>query len=90
MASSEGLLSLVNQLQNMETAMGLFLVETALKLSSLHDTKVFVMVDLPEGRKVAGKLDMVQAFMDGQLLPSPNDVQIDLNPAISSLGRYLD
>ena len=60
MTSSEGLLSLVNQLQNMETAMGLFLIETALKLSTFHDTKFLVMVDLPEGRKIAGKGEMIQ------------------------------
>ena len=62
MTSSEGLLSLVNQLQNMETAMGLFLIETALKLSTFHDTKFMVMVDLPEGRKIAGKGEMFQVF----------------------------
>ena len=62
MTSSEGLLSLVNQLQNMETAMGLFLIETALKLSTFHDTKFLVMVDLPEGRKIAGKGEMIQVL----------------------------
>ena len=69
MTSSEGLLSLVNQLQNMETAMGLFLIETALKLSTFHDTKFFVMVDLPEGRKIAGKGEMIQVRVvrSGQL-----------------------
>ena len=44
----------------METAMGLFLIETALKLSTFHDTRFFVMVDLPEGRKIAGKGEMIQ------------------------------
>ena len=54
MASAQSLLGLVNQLQTMESSFCDVLMEAALKLASLTDANVFVMVETAEGRRFAG------------------------------------
>ena len=53
---ANNLIGLVNQLQHMENSFTIFLMEAALKLSSLTEAKIFVLVETAEARRFGGKI----------------------------------
>lgn len=85
MASAHNLLGVVNQLQSMENTLTAILIETALKLSSLTDTKVFVLVDSTEGRRFAGAPQLCQSYASNSLSPIGNDIEVLLQPNVKTL-----
>ena len=85
MASANSLLGLVNQLQSMEHHFTSILLETILKLTSLTDAKVFVLVEGQDCRRFAGAEYLCQSFADGALQPVSSDVQVHLQPEVSAL-----
>jgi hypothetical protein len=88
MASAQGLLGLMSQLQSMEMSFTTILMEAAMKLSALTDANIFVLVETQEGRKFAGKRHLCDAYLEGGLNPIGNDVEFVVNPAVSALqGR---
>jgi len=88
MASANSLLGLVSQLQSMEATFTSIFLESILKLSSLTDAKVFVLVESQEGRRVAGADHLCQAFAEGSLGPDPADLEVFLEqPNVYALGE---
>jgi len=85
MASAHSLLGLVNQLQSMEQHFTSILLETILKLTSLTDAKVLVLVESPDCRRIAGSEHLCRAFADGQLQPVLSDRLVHLQPEVFAL-----
>lgn len=85
MASSQSLLGLVNQLQNIELTFTTILMESAMKLSALTDANIFVLVESQEGRRYCGKRHLCDAYVASGLSPIGNDVEMEVNPTISAL-----
>jgi len=78
MASAANLMGLVNQLQNMEQSLSNILIEHCLKLASLTDANVFLLVETAEGRRYAGKRHLCESYSSGSLGPVGNDVELGL------------
>ena len=87
MASANSLLGLVNQLQSMEHHFTSILLETILKLTSLTDAKVFVLVESQDCRRIAGSEHLCRSFADGLLQPIASDRQVHLQPDIFALNE---
>jgi len=89
MASSQSLLGLVNQLQNIEMTFTTILMESAMKLSALTDANIFVLVESQEGRRYCGKRHLCDAYAGSGLSPIGNDVEMEVNPSISAVHERL-
>lgn len=87
MASANSLLGLVNQLQSMEHHFTTILVETILKLTSLTDAKVFVLVESQDCRRIAGAEHLCRSFADGSLQPASTDRQVRLLPDVLAISE---
>jgi len=85
MSSSQSLIGLVNQLQNMETSFTNILMEAALKLASLTDASLFLLVETPEGRRYAGRPHLCTAYQEGTLNALANDKEMETDFTVSSL-----
>ena len=89
MSSSDSLLPLLNQLQVMEDTLVNFMCETIIKLQSLTDVKVFLLVDYPQRnkRRYCGSQELVETF---QREKGPNfcvttDVEVELDKSATGL-----
>lgn len=89
MASAQSLLGLVNQLQTMESSFCDVLMEAALKLASLTDANVFVMVETAEGRRFAGKRHLCDSYINGGLCPIGSDMEMEVDPTVKGLRQRL-
>ena len=89
MSTATNLLSLLNQLQLMENSLTNFMLETILKIQSLTETKVFLLLESPAsgdgGRRYCGTPDLVDSFERGQLASKTQDVEVSLDASINSL-----
>ena len=85
MANSGSILGFVNQLQNMELQMASILMETAMKLASMTDANVFMLVEHAGGRYFSGKRHLCDSYLSHRLTPIGNDVEMEINPAVSAL-----
>ena len=82
------LLPLLNQLQGVEETLTNFIVETVLKLQSLTETKVFLLLDASGGKKrrFCGAPELINSFKRQELsYAAQTDVQVALDPNASSL-----
>jgi len=87
MASASSLLGLVSQLQSMESSFASILFEAAMKLSSLTDAKVFLMVDSPDGRSWAGHPILRDTFLSEGLHPLEEDIEIEVDPNVTAIVK---
>jgi hypothetical protein len=87
MASAQNLIGLVNQLQNIESTMMAAIMEMLMKVATLTDANVFLLVDAVEGRRFAGKRHLVDAYLSGTLAPVGTDVEMELDPSVTALRR---
>jgi len=87
MASPHNLIGLVNQLQNIESTMMAAIMEMLMKVATLTDANVFLLVDAVEGRRFAGKRHLVDAYLAGALAPVGTDVEMELDPSVTALRR---
>ena len=89
MSTATNLLSLLNQLQLMENSLTNFMLETILKIQSLTETKVFLLLESSGSgsdsvRRFCGTPDLVDSFENGRLRFKPTDVEVTLDPAVNS------
>ena len=75
MSSPQSLLDLVTRLQHIEQNITDVLLEAAMKMSSLTDTSVFILVETQEGRKFSGEPHLCNAYRNSQLSPKDTDVE---------------
>jgi len=85
MASPSNLLGLVSQLQNLEHSLTGLLMEMVVRISSLTDTKAFLLMETQEGRKICGHRQLCQQYLQGSLAPVASDFLFDVDASISSL-----
>merc|ERR1719374_261578 len=78
MSTATNLLSLLNQLQLMENSLTNFMLETILKIQTLTETKVFLLLESSGGadsvRRFCGTSDLVESFENGRLNFRSTDV----------------
>jgi len=85
MASSQSLLGLVNHLQNIELTFTSILLESAIKLSSLTDSNIFVLIETQEGRRFCGSKHLSEAYIGNGLSSNHNDIELEVNPTINAV-----
>ena len=70
----------------MENSLTNFMLETILKIQTLTETKVFLLLESSGdgARRFCGTSDLVHSFENGALHPRPSDVEVTLDPAIGS------
>ena len=90
MSSPQSLFGLVSQLQHIEQKLTDILLEAAMKMSSLTDSSVFILVETQEGRKFSGKPHLCQAYRNSRLTPTDADVEcfVDLNSKTINYSTY--
>lgn len=77
--ASQDLFHLLNQLQTVEKTFINILMEAAIKLSSLTESNIFVLVETPEERKFAGSSVLCQSYLENGLHHRENDVQLEVD-----------
>jgi len=77
--STQNLLPLLEQLQLMENSLTNFMFETILKLRSLTDSKVFLLLENSERRRYCGSPELVDVFEQRGLNGHSTDVRVDLD-----------
>lgn len=70
------LTAIIDQITRMENSLVNILLETAVKLSTLTDANIFVMVESAGGRKWAGRKSLRDEYVRGMLKPSTKDVEV--------------
>jgi len=70
------LTAIIDQITRMENSLVNILLETAVKLSTLTDANIFVMVESASGRKWAGRKSLRDEYVRGMLKPSSKDVEV--------------
>jgi len=83
--SSSSLSGLVNQLHSMENSFTQILMEATMRLSSLTDASVFLLLETPEGRRYCGKRHLCDIYKTQGLCPMENEVEMELVPGVSTL-----
>jgi len=83
--ASHSLLDLVCQLQTFETKISEIVMEMALKLCALNDTKLFVILSTSMGRKVVGSPDLCGQFFQQQLFVDGTESYLELDPVRNAL-----
>jgi len=88
MSTATNLLSLLNQLQVMENSLTNFMLETILKIQSLTETRVFLLLETQGGndvgRRYCGTRELVDIFEKGRLTLKADDVEVTLDSSINS------
>ena len=70
------LLNIIEQGQKMESVFVNILLETAMKLSSITDANILVVVDTAHGRKWAGRRGLKDEFVEGRLRLGTKDEEV--------------
>ena len=86
MASSDRLFMLLNQLQSMETALTDFMMESVLRLQTLTEARVFLLIENSSDRKrrYCGSTELVDLFERGALSQDTTDMTVELNTSVAS------
>ena len=77
--SAQNLLPLLDQLQLMENSLINFMFETILKLKSLTDSKVFLLLENSNKRRYCGSTELVDSFETRGLPSHATDVRVELD-----------
>lgn len=85
--SATNLLPLLNQLQYMENTLTNLMLETILKLQSLTDVKVFLLIDSNQKRRYCGSKELTDVFEGGEglICSRSADIAVRLDTAVKSL-----
>ena len=78
--ASHSLLDLVCQLQTFETKISEIVMEMAVKLCALNDTKLLVLLSTSMGRKVVGSPDLCNQFFQQRLRTDGTESYLELDP----------
>jgi len=90
MSSVDNILGLVSHLHSMESSFSAILIEAAMKLASLTDANLFVLVETKDGRRFAGKRHLCNLYTSGELAPMGSDLEMEVDPSVIGLrARYV-
>lgn len=85
--ASVNVLGLVNQLQNLEQCLTDLLMEMVVKIGSLTDANIFLLVETQEGRKISGQQRFCQQYLLGSLAPVGVDFLFDVDASVSAMRQ---
>ena len=85
--ASANVLGLVNQLQNLEQCLTDLLMEMAVKIGSLTDSNIFLLVETQEGRKLCGQRHFCQQYLRGCLAPVGADFLFDVDASAAAMRQ---
>jgi len=90
MTSVDNILGLVSHLHSMESSFSAILIEAAMKLASLTDANLFILVETKDGRRFAGKRHLCNLYTSGELSPVGSDLEMEVDPSVIGLrARYI-
>jgi len=90
MSSVDNILGLVSHLHSMESSFSAILIEAAMKLASLTDANLFILVETKDGRRFAGKRHLCNQYTSGGLAPVGSDLEMEVDPSVIGLrARYV-
>jgi len=90
MTSVDNILGLVSHLHSMESSFSAILIEAAMKLASLTDANLFILVETKDGRRFAGKRHLCNLYTSGELTPVGSDLEMEVDPSVIGLrARYV-
>jgi len=74
----------------MESSFSAILIEAAMKLASLTDANLFILVETKDGRRFAGKPHLCDMYTLGKLAPVGTDLEMEVDPSVIGLrARYV-
>ena len=88
MSSTDNLMSLLNQLQTMESTITDFLMETVLRFLRLTDAKVFLLVErggLEPKRRYCGSPELLHFYENGGLCQQTDDYFTEIDSSVERL-----
>ena len=88
MSSTDNLMSLLNQLQMMESTVTDFMMETILRFQRLTDAKVFLLVErngIEPKRRYCGSQELLRHYGNGGLTQQSNDHLVELDSSVEVL-----
>lgn len=83
--TASNLMGLLSQWQSIETSLTNYMIETVMKLSSLTESSVFILVETTEGRRFAGKHHLVSLYNSGCLHNDGTDIELEADVHSSTL-----
>jgi len=78
-------MGLMTQLQSMELQLTSVLMESMMKIATMIDANVFVMVESSGQRYFAGKKYLCDSYLNSGLNPSGNDIELEIFPEVCAL-----
>lgn len=83
--TTETLLGLLSHLQTVESKFAHVLMESTLKMMTLTDANVFILIEAEDKRYYGGKSHLCEMFSRGHLQPFATDVEMEADVNSSSL-----
>jgi hypothetical protein len=76
-----------SQHKHMQASICQLLMENVLKLGTLTDAKLFLVMENSEGqRRIMGEPSLIQSYLGGSLHPREDDLRLDLDPNAVTTG----
>lgn len=73
---------LVNMSYKTDESFGTFLMEALMKYSCVNDTNIFFLIETNHGRRFTGKKHLCEQYLEGDLRPTGDDVEMGLDQTI--------
>ena len=78
MTSVKNVMAIASHLQFLESSLSNILIEAALKLTTLTDSSIFILIDGPNGRKYAGTESLTDTFKKEGLVVENGDAEMNI------------
>ena len=78
MTSVKNVMAIASHLQFLESSLSNILIEAALKLTTLTDSSIFILIDGPNGRKYAGTELLTDTFKKEGLVVENGDAEMNI------------
>ena len=88
MMKLEGISAVLRQLKAMEKSFANILMEAAVKLSHLSNSKMFILIETQDGRTFTGSPNLCEAFSTIGLYGQENDVHMNMGDAESASKHF--
>ena len=82
MTSVKNVMAIASHLQFLESSLSNILIEAALKLTTLTDSSIFILIDGPNGRKYAGTDRLTDVFKKEGLMRENGDAEMNIEGEI--------
>jgi len=80
--TSGNILAIASHLQYLESSLSNILIEAAMKLTTLTDSSIFILIDGPNGRKFAGTDRLTDVYAKEGLMRENGDVELKMEKEV--------